>query len=621
MSDRAALVLVTTSYPTSADGSEAAGSFVSDFAEALAGHVPVRVVAPGDIQAVERRNGVDVFRYAAPTKPLSTLKPWVPADWRSIKNVLRSGGAATAAAVQYGPAAHILALWALPSGHWAQRVSRLTGVPYSVWTLGSDIWTLGRIPLVRRRLREVLRDATRCYSDGLQLAEDTRRIGERNVEFLPSTRRIEGRRTAMLKQAPPYRLLFLGRWHRNKGVDLLLDALARLDDRDWQGIEQVDVCGGGAMEAHVRAAVAALQAASRPVVLRGFLAKPEAEAALTAADYLLIPSRIESIPVVFSDAMKLDCPVVAMPVGDLAALVGTAPECGIVADDVSAAAYAQALRRAIARAPSAFVDGVLERAGRFNLPHLATRLLTGLAAADASADPRWGNRQRDRKAQAIWSTLVKTQGEDIGSGTWLDIGCGSGGIAHDLASHATHVIGVDPEPWTAWQNMVDESSNLEFRVARCDETDPPAPACSIDVAICNQVYEHVADPAQLIRNIATMLKPGGCCYFAGPNLLWPVEPHVYWPFVHWLPRGMAQRLMRRLGSRHADDLDAYSSDYWQLVRWFREAGLISRNGLATRLRCELEIRGLGKAMPRGVQAIINGMAPASPGFVFLLVKP
>lgn len=347
MSRAAALVLVTTSYPLGADGSEAAGSFVSDLAEELARHVPVRVVAPGPRNAREAwADGVEVFRFASPERPLSTLKPWKPSDLSLIRGVLKAGEAATWEAVQAGPTRHVFALWALPSGHWARRVRQATGVPYSVWTLGSDIWSLGRIPFVRAHLRRVLRDASVCYSDGFKLAEDTRRIGGREVEFLPSTRRIDRVRTAPLKTTAPYRLLFLGRWHPNKGVDLLIEALGLLQEEDWRRIEAVEICGGGPLESLVRAGVGALRNAGRPVQLRGYLEKSAAEEAIVRADWLLIPSRIESIPVVFSDAMKLRCPVVAMPVGDLPRLLQR-EGVGVCARDVSSAAYAAALRTAL----------------------------------------------------------------------------------------------------------------------------------------------------------------------------------------------------------------------------------------------------------------------------------
>lgn len=372
MSGSAALVMATTSFPIRGDGSEAAGSFVSDLAEELGQRMPVRVVAPGTGSGREAWcPGVEVFRYAAPGKPLSTLKPWLPRDLLALRAVMREGLTMTRAAVTAGPTAHVLALWALPSGHWAREVSRELGTPYSVWTLGSDIWSLGRIPLVRRWLRRVLAHAHTCYSDGLKLAEDTRWISGRAVSFLPSTRRIDRHRTSPLRSSPPYRLLFLGRWHHNKGVDLLIDALGMLGDDDWQRIESVHICGGGPLEPLVKQGVAALRAARRPVELRGFLDKAAAEDAILAADYILIPSRIESIPVVFSDAIKLGCPVLASPVGDLPRLVGAAPACGLLAESVDAGACSALVSRALGEPAERFAEGMANLARQFDLAALA----------------------------------------------------------------------------------------------------------------------------------------------------------------------------------------------------------------------------------------------------------
>jgi glycosyltransferase involved in cell wall biosynthesis len=250
-----------------------------------------------------------------------------------------------------------------------------------VWTLGSDIWTLSRIPGVRGVLRRTLAQANRCFADGIELARQTSILGGREVEFLPSTRRISGRRTSASRTAPPYRLLFLGRWHRNKGVDLLLEALGLIKEADWRRIAAVDVCGGGPLHDEVMREVGKLRAAGRPVSSRGYLDKAAAEEAILAADYLLIPSRIESIPVVFSDAMKLACPVVCTPVGDLPNLVADAPACGIVASDIDAQAFANALSMALARSPAEFLDATRSRAAQFDLSAIALRIARELGNA------------------------------------------------------------------------------------------------------------------------------------------------------------------------------------------------------------------------------------------------
>lgn len=341
-----AIVIVTSSFPIDGDGSEAAGAFVADLAEEIAKQLTVRVVAPGRKDGHEHwSDGVEVFRYAAPPRALSTLKPWNPRDLAGIAGVMRAGARAVEDAVTEGPTAHVVALWALPCGYWARRSAARHGLGYSVWTLGSDIWSLGRIPLVRSLLGRVLADATQCWSDGLRLRDDTQAIAGRKVDFLPSTRRIDAYRPVPVRRHPPSRLLFLGRWHPNKGVDLLMDSLALLDDADWRLIDDVHIAGGGPLQDLVVDAVARLQAKGRPVRLSGYLGHDEAREALASADRLLLPSRIESIPVVFSDAMKFGLPVVSMPVGDLPALISRGT--GTLATTVDPASYADALRASL----------------------------------------------------------------------------------------------------------------------------------------------------------------------------------------------------------------------------------------------------------------------------------
>lgn len=347
-----------------------------DLAEQLSEWIQVSVVAPGTVtDIVEQANGLRVYRFRAPPKPLSALRPWHPVDAVAIVRVMRGGLRSTRQAVADVQPARIIALWGLPSGEWARRVSLETGIPYSVWTLGSDIWTLGRLPLVRHWLRRVLSEADACYSDGLALAEETRAIAQRHVEFLPSTRRISSTTSSLPRSGPPYRLLFLGRWHPNKGVDLLLGALERLGADDWQRIEAVEICGGGPMKDLVHDAVARLRLNGRPVELCGYLDKIAAGHALERADWVLIPSRIESIPVVFSDAMKVGRPVITMPVGDLTSLAARGG--GITAGEVSVQGYVGALRRALGTSTTVFSLGISKLAEQFSLAGTARRLLAG----------------------------------------------------------------------------------------------------------------------------------------------------------------------------------------------------------------------------------------------------
>lgn len=361
------LLIVTTSYPHHADGSEAAGAFVADIAAKFSERAPVRVVAPGQRGGeVEESGNLQVRRFATTGKPLSLLSPARVADWRSILSTLRSMRAATFAANSDDRVAHTLAFWVLPSGWMAMRMSRQLGTPYSVWALGSDIWSLGRYPGIRSILRKVISRATYRFADGLLLGDAASAIGHLPFEFLPSARELGCSRERPLAKTTPFRLLFLGRWHPNKGVDLLINALQMLNDESWSLISDVHIAGGGPLQDFVCRGVEALQQAGRPVRRSGYLGKQEAATALNDADFLLLPSRIESIPVVFSDAMKMRLPVISMPVGDLPAVISEF-EVGVVADSVSAEDFAKAVALGLKLSPAELSTAMSSCSQRFHI--------------------------------------------------------------------------------------------------------------------------------------------------------------------------------------------------------------------------------------------------------------
>ncbi|MGV6826003.1 MAG: glycosyltransferase [bacterium] len=309
------ILIVTTSFPQVGDGSEAAGGFVRDFAKKLVTKSTVAVVAPGQEAGREITENVLVYRYWAPSQPLSTLKLLNPFDWLKVLRTYFNGQKIVLEAAEHFKPDFILALWVMPPGLWARRASRKLDVPYATWALGSDIWKLSRIPFIKLTLKSVIRQASASFADGYGLADDVRYLSDKPCEFLASARELPVCGTSV-QLKPPYRLLYLGRWHENKGIDLLMEALLDLDQEIWEGIEEVRVAGGGPLAKVVQEKCAELQRHGRPVAMLGFQDAQQAANLLVWSDAVIVPSRIESVPVIYSDAIQARRIVLATPVGD-----------------------------------------------------------------------------------------------------------------------------------------------------------------------------------------------------------------------------------------------------------------------------------------------------------------
>lgn len=361
------ILICTTSYPTdhATDGKEAAGAFVAEFASNLSQSHNVFVVAPG-LENSEQLNGnITVCRFKVESLPLSLLSIKTPQHWYPILQAVTHGNLKVKSqALKVNPD-HILAFWALPSGYWAGNASKSLGVPYSVWCLGSDIWSLSRVPVVRNILQETLRRASHVFADGWQLCNEVELLSSTKCSFLPSSRSVSSKEKKNLSSKGPYKLAFLGRWHENKGIDILLESLTHLTTEDWNRISGVRICGGGPLEELVNYKHSKLLSAGLPVELAGFKDKQGATELLQWADFMIIPSRIESIPVIFSDAMQMSCPVICTPAGDLPALVNRY-KVGITAKQTNSYALAKAIGEVLHIPPISYKDKLEKAAEDFS---------------------------------------------------------------------------------------------------------------------------------------------------------------------------------------------------------------------------------------------------------------
>jgi ubiquinone/menaquinone biosynthesis C-methylase UbiE len=195
----------------------------------------------------------------------------------------------------------------------------------------------------------------------------------------------------------------------------------------------------------------------------------------------------------------------------------------------------------------------------------------------------------------------------------LEIGTGSGGIAHYFGTHPDLKIEVDAVDIVD-NRLVDDG----YRFQAVSGTMLPFPDDSFDVVLTNHVIEHVGDrDAQVahLREIHRVLRADGLGYLAVPNRWMLVEPHYKLAFLSWWPhswrsaylqlcRGLPFYDCEPLTERQAEDL-------------FRQSGFFFENLCIAALRQTLELehaptsamRQIFDLVPDALIAPLVGMIP------------
>ena len=371
--------IITSSYPAHPDDpTGTAGLFVRDFAVELAelGHRIV-VQPAARKKAYQPDPGIEIL--PAPWKggdrELASMNLMNPSNWWIFLLFFAQGISNTTAINENNAIDRTLCMWAVPSGIFGLAGKRKNKIPYDVWVLGSDIWKIRKIPFFGKRiLGKVMRGADRVYADGFQLCRDVTELTGVPCEFLASSRRLpEPREVISFPDGPGVRhFLFVGRYHINKGPDLLIKAIANLPHDIRESI-RLHMFGLGPLEGELKKMISGMKL-GRYIHLNGPIQAQELSNYLNSVSYLVIPSRIESIPVVFSDAIQRGTPVVGMPVGDLESIVREFG-CGLIAEDVSVDALASAIKKAALMDKDFFKEKTANAYSRFDIKRNVTQWL------------------------------------------------------------------------------------------------------------------------------------------------------------------------------------------------------------------------------------------------------
>ena len=303
------ILLINYEYPPIGGGG---GNATQQSARAFArmGHqVYVLTAAWGDLPAEEIDEGVTIKRIPALRRR---------ADRCSILEMMAFIVAGLVAAPPLARVWKIdvaLAFFALPSAPIAWYLKRACQIPYAISLQGGDVpgFDPGRMrfyhALTGRVISALWRDAAAVVanSQGLAALAQAHDSGA-TIGMIPAGADLTGiAPKTSYKQDGPINLLFVGRLVKQKGLDVLIAALAKMDlALKWRLI----LVGDGP-EWPVIAGEAARVGLADRLELRGWVRKELLPAMYREGDIFVLPSRDEGMANALLEAMAAGLPVVA----------------------------------------------------------------------------------------------------------------------------------------------------------------------------------------------------------------------------------------------------------------------------------------------------------------------
>lgn len=400
-------------------------------------------------------------------------------------------------------------------------------------------------------------------------------------------------------------LLSVGRMTARKGlVEFVREALPAIHERHADvvlvviGDEAPDALNGSARGMGQRAlAEAAALGLQNHVRLLGSCDDAELEEAYSAADVHVFPVRatagdIEGFGMVAMEAAAHGLPTVAFGVGGVPDAVRSGCN-GYLVQPGDYKGFADRVGDLLELGRDAPMrSSARQFAEGFRWERFGHRLRAALseiqAGGSTQANMAAGHavldlRSRATKAQKIEALLgLSMSGPPL---RLLEIGTGSGGIAHYFATHPG--LNVDVEA----VDVIDTRQIAEgYRFTQVAGTCLPFPDGSFDVVITNHVIEHVGDEAAQLSHLSEIhrvLAANGVGYLAVPNRWMLVEPHYRLPFLSWLPRSMRSPYLQWL--RGVARYDCHPLTIRETEDLLGDAGLAFENLTVPAMRMTLEL--------------------------------
>jgi SAM-dependent methyltransferase len=117
---------------------------------------------------------------------------------------------------------------------------------------------------------------------------------------------------------------------------------------------------------------------------------------------------------------------------------------------------------------------------------------------------------------------VRIEGQRV-----LDFGCADGVLSRRyLQNGAAKVVGIDIDG-AAVERAVRSQSDSRLSFFQGSATDLPIPDASVDLVLSYDVFEHVSNPAAILKELRRVLVPGGTMLIGTWGWRHPFAPHLW----------------------------------------------------------------------------------------------
>jgi glycosyltransferase involved in cell wall biosynthesis len=310
------IAVITHCFPT--EENLAAGNFLEPFLDEIQnqGHA-VWVITPRMGTVVSQPYPVHTFPWPGGNRLLGQLRLWKPRDAYIVLKFLSEEKNMLFTLHNTIRFDHVLAAWLLPNALAAQSLKKKYGIPYSTWSLGSDINRFVRHPLSKMLLKNLLTDADVLFANSNHLCRQITALSKKDAVFLPTYRPLEKPPSSMIPRLrrESYHFLCVARLEKVKGVDVLIDAFRAAANSIGNDI-CLHILGDGSQRSTLEKIVRENNL-QETVHFYGMASPVKVAAFLSVVDCLILPSRSEGMPIAFWEAQAAGIPVIGTDVGDL----------------------------------------------------------------------------------------------------------------------------------------------------------------------------------------------------------------------------------------------------------------------------------------------------------------